>query len=120
MKKILFNGKIILFFLVAMLILIFTNSIIYYFFKVSYKTINVILLIGTLLTFLIGGFLQGSRASTKGYLAGFKIGLILVLIFIALNFIFIKNFNLANILYYGILILSSVLGGMIGINKKKK
>ena len=62
---------------------------------------------------------MGKLAPAKGYLAGLKISGIFLLILLLLNLITSRTlFNLPTIIYYLILIISSVLGGMFGINKK--
>ena len=69
-----------------------------------------------IITFIIMGFLKGKSSNNKGYLQGLKIGGILVVILFMISFF---NFSLKTIIYYIILLLSSVFGAMIGINKKK-
>ena len=120
MKKLVPYGKIIGIFLIVMMGIVLVSSDIYYFFDVNYKTISIILLMSTLLLFLIMGFLEGKRATVKGYKAGLKIGFLFIILFLIINVLVIKNFNLIMIMYYGVLLLSSTLGGMIGINRKKK
>ena len=57
----------------------------------------------------------------KGYIIGLKLGIIWIILLIIINFFFFKsNFNLTRIIYYIILIISSILGGSFGKNIKLK
>ena len=65
------------------------------------------------------GFYFGKKAPSKGYLEGLKIGLILIFFLILLNTVFFQSkYSLERIIYYCVLIMSSVFSSMIGINKK--
>ena len=72
-----------------------------------------------LLSFFIGGVSIGIKTLKKGWMEGLKLGLILLAIIILLNIIFFRHFALKNIIYYLLLILSSTLGSMVGMLKKK-
>ncbi len=69
--------------------------------------------------FFFLGFKNGKISKSKGYLAGLKIGLIFIAILIIFNLIFLRNFKISLLIYYLLLLMSSVLGGMLGINRKK-
>lgn len=67
----------------------------------------------------IGGFIIGKKTKNKGWLEGLKFGIIMIFILFLLNLIIFKqNFEFRNLLYYVILIASTIFGSMIGINKK--
>lgn len=76
------------------------------------------------LIFLLGiifiqSFFLGKKTIQKGYLEGIKYGLFMIL----LSFIpsvFLKKFQLKVLLFYGLILLTSILGSMIGINHKQK
>ncbi len=71
--------------------------------------------------FLILGFKRGIKSNQKGYYAGLKIGLILLFILIIINLIVSqKLFTLPTMIYYLILLLCSIFGGMLGISRKKE
>jgi len=81
---------------------------------------NYLLLISSFLSMLVGGIYIGLKSKEKGYIEGLKIGLISIFILMILSIILYKtNINYKNIIYYLILLSSSILGSMIGINKKK-
>ena len=60
----------------------------------------------------------GKSTTKKGYLAGLKLGLIISIIFLSLNLIVFKSFQFKNIIYYLIIIITSIIGSMLGIQKK--
>ena len=85
------------------------------------KTTDTIIMIGMILFFIIIGFEYGKKAQAKGYLEGLKIGASLILLLIIINLLFYQTgFSLSRFIYYVVLILSSTLVSMVGINKKKE
>ena len=116
MKKILSKFKIYFLFIGIILISILLLSLLNTF-GVPKNITNILSMIIMILTFLITGISKGKNCEKNGYLQGLKIGSILILILILIGFISF-NFNFKTILYYLILLLSSVFGAMIGINKK--
>lgn len=80
--------------------------------------LSIILMIGV---FLFIGFKFGQTADKKGYIEGIKVGISLIFILIIINLLFYRTgFTTSRIIYYFVLILSSIFGSMIGINKKEK
>ena len=105
----------------------FTNSIylfvlvlLNYFQVLNFKTITKINFIVMSLLMFILGLYGGKRTAKKGYLEGLKLGFIIVFILLILNLVFIRIFNLNILVYYLIIIMSSMFGSMIGINLKRK
>ena len=81
---------------------------------------NLMIFIFNILAFFIFGFKTGKKASSKGYIAGLKIGGLFLLILIIINLFSARAFlNITTIIYYVVLLLSSTLGGSLGINKKE-
>lgn len=71
----------------------------------------------SLITFLLA-LKSGKKILKRGYLEGLKLGLIDIIILIVLNLIFFKaEFNIKMIIYYAIIIITSILGSMFGISK---
>ncbi len=95
-------------------------SILYYLNILNDGFNNYLLLLSSFISMLVGGIYIGLRSKEKGYVEGIKIGLISIFILMILSIIIYKtNINSKNIIYYLILLSSSILGSMIGINKKK-
>lgn len=100
------------------LVLNFITTILGYFNILSNSTISIFQILISIISLFVGGVLIGAKSDKKGFLEGIKFGVIICLIFLLLNMIFIKDFMFKNIFYYIILIVSSMIGGMIGITKK--
>lgn len=80
---------------------------------------SIVLLVLNIMTFLILSFYNGKSSDKKGYLSGLILSLIFIIIMFLLNG-FMNGFllRLSTIIYYIILIVVSIIGGTIGINKK--
>ncbi len=106
--------SIVLSLLAATLIL----TTLYYFDYISTDTYK-FFKIGTLIITLLANSIVLGRSSLKnGYLDGIKLGIMLI-IFCTLVSIMQKNISIKLILYNIIILISSTLGSMIGINTKK-
>ncbi len=82
---------------------------------------TIILLVLNALIFIIFGFNHGIRGKKKGFITGITTGVLLITLLVLINILFFKSgFNINQVLYYLILILSSTLGGMFGKAKKKE
>ena len=120
MKKYLKYFKSILIIIISILIFNIINSTLYYFNISNSKTINYINLFTTLLSFFIGGYYIGNKSLKKGWLEGIKIGLIGIFLFFLISYLGFDNFKIKTLIYYFMILSSCVLGGILGINKKKK
>lgn len=89
-----------------------------YFNIVGNNFIKILSLILPLIALGYAGFKLGKLSSKHGYLEGIKIGVIFVILITIINLIF-NDINWYNVIYYFLIIVSAVLGSMIGINKKK-
>lgn len=85
------------------------------------NTTSILKLIFSLSAIFIGAFLLGKRSLNKGFLKGIYLGLYLVGFFIFLAFVLGSNFSILKaLIYYGIVIVTSMLGSMVGINYQKR
>lgn len=109
--------KTILKYLVIILIYSIIISILYYTELINYKTLRIINYIINILLFSLTGYKIASLERKKGYLQGFLISLILILIFTTISLI-ISKINFSTLVYYLSLISSSITGGIIGVSKK--
>ena len=80
---------------------------------------RIVLIIISSVIMLISGFFIGKKSLKKGFVGGGILGLVFVVLLIILGLFFKLKFSLGRFIYYIILILSSMLGSIIGINKKK-
>ena len=111
LKSSLFTLSIIL---ISTIILTIFN----YYYILKELPLKIIMLLIPLLSIFVGSYKIGKISSKKGYIEGLKYGLIWTLIILTINLI-LKNFTLISIIYYIIIPLTSVLAGVIGINRKK-
>ena len=118
MKYLILYGKSILIMLAIFLISNLLLTTLSYFDLISDSLLSLLQIIFMFITMFIGGFITSKKCSSKGWLEGLKIGLIFIILLFIFNILFIHHFNLKNIFYFLILIISSIFGGMIGILKK--
>ena len=78
-----------------------------------------IIIIGSILMFILG-IIMGKKSVSKGYLNGLLLSVISILILLIISLIFRFNLNINTLIYYVILTLATIVGSMLGINKKAK
>jgi putative membrane protein (TIGR04086 family) len=93
-------------------------TLINYFNIMGSKIVSIIRFILPLMAMFISSYRLGNMSDKKGYLEGLKLGSIIILIFMVMVFL-LDTISWKSILYYLILLLASVMGSMIGINRKK-
>lgn len=86
----------------------------------SYNVNAFILFIFTSIGFAILNFFNGKRAISKGYLAGFKLGGAILIFFFLVSLIADGCILFSRIIYYGIILLISIISASLGINFKGK
>ena len=118
MKNIKNYGISILIMIIVFFFLSLLLTLLSYFDIISDKTLSIFEIICIIFIMLTGGFLTGLKSSKKGWMEGLKTGLIFYIILILINIMLIHNFNFKMLIYYLILLIPSILGGMIGILKK--
>lgn len=107
--------------LLIMIIMTLTSSTLSYFDIINNTTNNIIKLLSILLSSFIGGIYIGNKSLEKGYLEGIKIGGPLSLIMLITSiFLFKNNINIWKIIYYILIFIITIIGSIIGINKKEK
>lgn len=95
-------------------------SILYYF-LFSTKFVNVLSFVYMVFVFFLFGYKAGKKTENRGFLAGIKIGLLLLLVLILFNLLFFQTkFQIIRVIYYMVLVFASVVGSTIGINRKKE
>ena len=117
MNKIINYLKSISLFIIIFLIYLLLISIISYHEIISFKTISIINYIVVLILFFVLGFKASNLEGRKGYLNGFLVSLITILVFLIITLI-IDKIDFSKLVYFLTLIVSSVTGGIIGVNKK--
>jgi len=116
MNKVINYLKSYLYYLVLLLIYLLIVSIFYYFEIFNYKTISIINYMINIILFFLLGFRISKIEHKRGYLNGFLISIILIIVFSIISLIY-AHFGISNLVYYLSLILSSILGGIFGVTK---
>ena len=90
-----------------------------YFNLLSNNVIKVFELIAIIISMFIGGLYLGRLSNKKGFLEGIKIGIVVIVILFLLSYLgFDISFSLNTFIFYLLIFISSILGSIIGINKK--
>ena len=111
-------SKSIVITLISVIILTFLFTFLNFFNFISTKTLNIIKIIIPIFSLALGGYIIGTKSHKNGWLEGLKFGVITVVLFIIIAVIIQQKIEIKNLIFYILLILSSTLGSMIGINKK--
>ena len=111
--------KSIIYFIAISLILTLLVTIFSYFDIFNENIIKVLKLLSPIISIFIGGFTLGKKSSKNGYLEGIKIASFITIILLLFSIVF-NIFKFESLIYYLILFISSILGSIIGIQKKLK
>ncbi len=111
--------KVILYMFLVMLGLTIIVTIFNYIGLLNGFIFSIVKLLIPIIAIIYGGYLLGRKSIKKGYLEGIKLAIITIIFLLILNLIFKNSFSWQNIIYFLILIGSSMLSSMIGINKNK-
>ena len=98
---------------------IFIITIFSYFDIISPNAVKILKLLSIITSVFVGGFIIGKINNKKSYIEGMKLSFIIVFILLALSLV-LKSANINSILYYIILVISTIFGSMIGALKKIK
>lgn len=113
------TGKSLLISIVVLFVLTFIMTFLNYINFLKFNLVNIFEIAILFITVFSGSFNMGKNSKKKGWLEGIKFGGIFLLILIIFNYLgFNIKFEIKNLLYYLILLVSSILGGMIGISFK--
>lgn len=97
------------------------STLLGYFNITSLKVTEYLILFLTMISLFIGGFFLGKKCEKKGWLEGIKIGSMVIFLFFLISYLGLdQGFNIRVCIYYLLLLISSILGSMLGINKKEE
>ena len=113
-------GKVILFTLLSIIILGLLLNTLYYFDIISNNIYNIMKMIIVLATLFINALILGKNTDKYGILEGLKLGAIFILIMIIIKIINNNTFDIRTFIYSIIIILTTSIGSIIGINKLQK
>jgi len=110
-------GYSLIVFIISLLGINLVTTILNYFNLLNTKVISIMEFVLILISLFVSSYILGTKSKQKGYLEGLKLAGIIVLLF-KLLVILLDKFMVKSLIYYAILILTSVLGSMVGINRK--
>ena len=113
-------GKRILWTIISITISISILTALYYFNIIGANIYNYLKIIIVLFNIFIQSYILGKKSEKHGYLEGLKFSGIMILIFLIISLLTQSRIRPRIILYYFIISMSSILGGIMGISKKDK
>lgn len=121
LKTLLNNNKLTILYFLSILIVSLIMSFLGLF-NVKYSLVSMLSVIINIILVFIYSYINGRKKSDKGYKIGIKSWVIIVFILIVLNILnaSFKSFHFKTIVYYVLLLIISISGGIIGKNKQKK
>lgn len=82
---------------------------------------TIIILICNIILFFALNFFNAHKNKKNGYLEGILLGIIFILLMFLIKIILFENtFKISTLIYYLILFITSIFGGMFGVNKKSE
>lgn len=104
---------------ISLIVTLFLLTLLNYFNVISGTVVKIISMIVMYILLIITGYMLGSKGTEKGYLIGIKYGSLFMVIVLLINLIIFKNkFTLISIVYYLSIILGTMVGSILGIQKK--
>jgi len=103
----------------SVLISVLLLTTLYYFDIVGANTYKILKVVVILINIFISSFILGGKVSSKGYLEGLKLAGIIIPIFFILSILTSQVIKLRIILYYLIVLFTSIFGSMVGISHRK-
>lgn len=105
--------------LATLFVFTFLVTILSYFNIMSDTLTTIFKMIIPIVSVLASSILLGLKSTKKGWLEGIKLGTLICILLFFFNLFGLNNsFKLNQLLFYGILIFTSIVGSMIGINRK--
>lgn len=105
--------------ILSILLTQFILILLYYFDILSSNTYNIVKIILLIATLFFNSLILGKKAESKGYLEGIKFSLFIIISFTILSLLTSTTISSKTFLYFLIITITNILGGMIGINKKE-
>ena len=114
-------GISFLYSIICLLVLVFLLTIFNYINFIDGGFFTFFMVFDLIFSVFLGSFILSRNCSDKGWFEGLKFGFIFLLFITLLDYFgFGFNFNFKYLVFSIIILISSLLGGMVGINFKKK
>jgi len=112
--------KSLIYFFVPLVVILLISSTLSYFDIIPNNVVKYVNLGNVILSALICGMFIGRHSMSKGYKEGIKVGILLFAILFVFNYLALdKGFDLVRIVFYIIIVITCIIGSVIGINKRK-
>lgn len=112
-------GLRLLYTFLTLIILLTITTILYYFNIINNSTYKISKIVIVIVSLFINSYILGKKTINKGYLEGIKLAFLIIPIFFILTLITNQSLKLSILLYYLIILITSIFGSMVGINRKK-
>ena len=96
----------------------FIINILHYFDLLNKNLYKGLIMFFMIINTFIGGYYLGTKSNNKGYIKGLFLGIVIVLLFIILSFVLNEPLSVSSLIYYSIILITSIISSAIGINKK--
>ncbi len=113
-------GKVLLTTYLSIIILGFILTIFYYFDVINNNIYNIMKMIIILASLFINAFILGKKCEKYGLVEGLKLGGIFLLIMIIIKLVTNNSFDIRTFIYGVIILLTTSIGSVIGINNKQE
>lgn len=117
LKKI---GKFLLTTFISIILLSFILTILYYFNIIDNNIYNIMKMIIVIGSLFINSLLLGKNSNKYGLVEGLKLGSIFLIVMIIIKLITNNSFDIRTLIYSFIILLTSSVGAVIGINRKNE
>ena len=116
LKKI---GKSLLITFISIIFLGFLINILYYFNIINNNIYNIMKMTIVLMVLFINAFLLGKKSLKYGIVEGLKLGALFLLVMLILKIILNSPIDIRTFIYSIIILLTTSIGAILGINKKE-
>lgn len=113
-------SKFLLTTFISIIVLTFILTILYYFDVINNNIYNIMKMIIVIGSLFINSLLLGKNSNKYGLVEGLKLGAIFLIIMFIVKFITNNLFDIRTLIYSFIILLTSGVGAVIGINRKNK
>lgn len=111
-------GKSLIYVFSILLVGIFIITLLNYIGLLNGKIFSFFEILILIISLFIGGFIIGKNSKKKGWLEGIKLSMIIIVLFFIISYLAFQTLpELKTIIYYIIILSSSIIGSMIGITK---
>ena len=111
--------KIVITTILSIIILGFILTILYYFDVINNNIYNIMKMVIVLLSLFINAFFLGKNSTKYGLVEGLKLGAIFLIIMFIIKIFTSNSFDIRTVIYSIIILLTTSIGSVIGINKKE-